>query len=41
MQFQFEQPAGPSLIRIGVWGYEAVTFGRRPKAVTKITYSGS
>ena len=41
MQFSFEQPAGPALIRIGVWGYEAVTFGRRPKAVTKITYSGS
>jgi len=41
MQFQFEQPAGPALIRIGVWGYEAVTFARRPKAVTKITYSGS
>jgi HK97 family phage major capsid protein len=41
MQFQFEQPAGPALVRIGVWGYEAVTFARRPKAVTKITYSGS
>lgn len=41
MQFTFEQPAGPALIRVGVWGYEAVTFGRRPKAVTKITYSGS
>jgi HK97 family phage major capsid protein len=41
MEFSFEQPAGPALIRIGVWGYEAVTFGRRPKAVTKITYSGS
>lgn len=41
MQFQFEQPAGPALIRIGVWGYEAVTFARRPKAATKITYSGS
>lgn len=41
MQFSFEQPAGPALIRVGVWGYEAVTFGRRPKAVTKITYSGS
>lgn len=41
MQFQFEQPAGPALVRVGVWGYEAVTFGRRPKAVTKITYSGS
>jgi HK97 family phage major capsid protein len=41
MQFSFEQPAGPALIRIGVWGYEAVTFGRRPKAATKITYSGS
>lgn len=41
IQFSFEQPAGPALIRIGIWGYEAVTFGRRPKAVTKITYSGS
>lgn len=41
MQFQFEQPAGPALVRVGVWGYEAVTFARRPKAVTKITYSGS
>lgn len=41
MQFTFEQPAGPALIRVGVWGYEAVTFGRRPKAVTKVTYSGS
>jgi HK97 family phage major capsid protein len=41
MEFQFEQPAGPALVRIGIWGYEAVTFGRRPKAVTKITYSGS
>jgi HK97 family phage major capsid protein len=41
MQFQFEQPAGPALIRVGIWGYEANTFGRRPKAVTKITYSGS
>lgn len=41
MQFSFEQPAGPALIRVGVWGYEAVTFGRRPKALTKITFSGS
>ena len=41
MQFTFEQPAGPALIRIGVWGYEAVSTGRRPKAITKITYSGS
>lgn len=41
MQFQFEQPAGPALIRVGIWGYECVTFGRRPKAVTKVTYSGS
>lgn len=41
MQFTFEQPAGPALIRVGVWGYEAVTFGRRPKALTKITFSGS
>jgi hypothetical protein len=41
MQFQFEQPVGPALVRIGVWGYEACTFARRPKAITKITYSGS
>jgi HK97 family phage major capsid protein len=41
IQFQFEQPAGPALVRVGIWGYECVTFGRRPKAVTKITYSGS
>jgi HK97 family phage major capsid protein len=41
MQFQFEQPAGPALVRVGVWGYEAVTFGRRPKSITKVTYSGS
>jgi hypothetical protein len=41
MQFQFEQPVGPALVRIGVWGYEACTFARRPAAVTKVTYSGS
>jgi HK97 family phage major capsid protein len=41
MEFMFEQPAGPALVRIGIWGYEAVTFGRRPKANTKITFSGS
>jgi hypothetical protein len=41
MQFRFEEPAGPALVRIGVWGYEAVTAGRRPKAISKITYSGS
>ena len=41
MQFQFEQPAGPALIRVGVWGYEAVVTGRRPKAITKISYSAN
>lgn len=41
MQFQFEQPVGPALVRVGVWGYMAVTFGRRPKAVTKITYTAN
>ena len=41
MQFMFEQPAGPALVRIGVFGYEASITGRRPKAITKITYSGS
>jgi hypothetical protein len=41
MQFSFEQPAGPALIRVGVWGYVAVVTGRRPKAITKITYSNN
>lgn len=41
MQFRFEEPAGPALIRVGIWGYAGFTFARRPKAVTKITYSGS
>lgn len=41
MQFRFEEPAGPALIRVGVWGYEAAITGRRPKAITKISYSGS
>jgi HK97 family phage major capsid protein len=40
-QFRFDQPAGPALIRVGVWGYMAVVTGRRPKAITKISYSGS
>jgi HK97 family phage major capsid protein len=40
-QFRFDEPAGPALVRIGVWGYEAVATGRRPKAITKISYSGS
>lgn len=41
VQFKFEQPAGPALIRIGVWGYMAVVTGRRPKAITKITYTAN
>jgi len=41
LQFRFDEPAGPALIRIGVWGYEAVSGARRPKAITKVTYSGS
>jgi HK97 family phage major capsid protein len=40
-QFSFEQPAGPALIRVGVWGYVAVVTGRRPKAITKIVYSNN
>lgn len=40
-QFRFDQPAGPALIRVGVWGYMAVVTQRRPKAITKISYSGS
>lgn len=38
-QFSFEQPAGPSLIRVGVWGYMAFTAGRRPKAIARIAYT--
>ena len=38
-QFTFEQPAGPSLIRIGVWGYVAVTAGRRPSAVSRMAFT--
>lgn len=39
MQFSFEQPAGPQLIRIGVWGYMAAVPNRRPKAITRVHYS--
>lgn len=41
MQFRYDEPAGPALIRVGIWGYEATITGRRPKAITKISYSGS
>jgi len=41
MQFAFEQPAGPALIRVGVWGYMAVVPNRRPKAITRITYNSN
>jgi HK97 family phage major capsid protein len=40
-QFLFEQPVGPALIRLAIFGYEAIVTGRRPKAITKISYSGS
>ncbi|HEY9416933.1 MAG TPA: phage major capsid protein [Pseudonocardia sp.] len=40
-QFKFEQPAGPALIRVGVWGYCVTITGRRPKAITKITYTAN
>ena len=39
MQFSFEQPAGPQLIRIGVWGYMAAVTARRPRAITRVFYS--
>ena len=41
MQFQFEQPIGPALLRVGVWGYAAAVTARRPKAITKITYNSN
>ena len=39
MQFSFEQPAGPQLIRVGVWGYMAAVANRRPTAITRILYT--
>ena len=39
IQFTFEQPAGPALVRVGVWGYVAVTAGRRPAAVSRIAFT--
>lgn len=41
MQFSFEQPAGPGLVRVGVWGYMAAVPNRRPKAITRITYNSN
>jgi HK97 family phage major capsid protein len=41
MQFRFEEPAGPALIRVGVWGYMAVVTGRRPKAISRIAYTSN
>lgn len=40
-QFKFEQPAGPALVRVGVWGYTAIVANRRPKAITRITYNSN
>jgi hypothetical protein len=39
MQFSFEQPAGPALVRVGIWGYMAMTALRRPKAVARIAFT--
>lgn len=41
MQFKFEEPAGPALVRVGVWGYMAVVTGRRPKAITRVSYASN
>jgi len=41
MQFKFEETNGPALIRVGVWGYMAAVTARRPKAITKITYTAN
>ena len=41
LQFSFEQPIGPALVRVGVWGYVAVVANRRPKAITRITYNSN
>jgi len=40
-QFKFEQPAGPALVRVGVWGYTAIVANRRPKAITRVTYNSN
>lgn len=41
MNFTFEQTNGPALIRVGVWGYMAAVTARRPKAISKITYTAN
>jgi hypothetical protein len=38
VQFTFEQPAGPALIRVGVWGYAVTVANRRPKAISRVAY---
>jgi hypothetical protein len=34
--FRYEEVMGPSLIRLGVWGYAAPVLGRYPSGIVKI-----
>ena len=34
--FRYEEVMGPSLIRLGVWGYAAPVLGRYPSGIAKI-----
>jgi hypothetical protein len=38
-QFTYREVVGPAEVRVGVWGYCTIITGRRPKAISKITYT--
>jgi hypothetical protein len=40
MTFRYEEVLGPETIRLGVWGYAAVTLGRYPRSIARITVTG-
>lgn len=40
-QFTYKEVVGPAEVRVGVWGYMTIITGRRPKAITKITYTAN
>lgn len=40
-RFTYDQVVGPAEVRVGVWGYCTIITGRRPKAITKITYTAN
>jgi len=40
-RFTYNEVVGPAEVRVGVWGYCVIITGRRPKAITKITYTAN